>query len=168
MDRSELERTLERLHPESFGWALACSARDRDLAADVLQSAYAQVLAGQARFDGRSTFRTWLFGVIRRSALAELRRARRHRGDVGSAHTVMDRTPGADQTLEVEERRRELLSALEALSPRQREVLVLVFYHDLTIEEASRVMEISLGSARTHYDRGKKALLARLGQEVRR
>jgi DNA-directed RNA polymerase specialized sigma24 family protein len=37
-------------------------------------------------------------------------------------------------------------------------VLQLVFYHGMTIEEAAEVMHISLGSARTHYDRGKKAL----------
>lgn len=168
MDRAELERALERLHPESFGWALSCAGRDQDLAEDVLQTAYAAVLAGTARFDGRAAFRTWLFGVIRRTALSEHRQIRRHRGEEASPDVVADRSPGADQALEAEERRRELLAALETLSSRQREVLTLVFYHDLTIEEAAKVMEVSLGSARTHYERGKKALLARLGQEARR
>jgi RNA polymerase sigma-70 factor (ECF subfamily) len=37
-------------------------------------------------------------------------------------------------------------------------VLHLVFYQELTIEEASRVMNISLGTARTHFDRGKRRL----------
>jgi len=167
MDRSDLERELERLHPESFGWALFCSGRDRDLAQDVLQEAYARVVSGSARFQGRSAFRTWLFGVIRHTALAERRRAWRP-GALPVEAALADPAPGADERIEEAERREELVLALTALSPRQREVLVLVFYHELTVEEAARVMEVSLGSARTHYDRGKKGLLARLSQEVRR
>lgn len=168
MDRSDLERELERLHQESFGWALFCSGRDRERAQDVLQEAYARVLSGAARFQGRSAFRTWLFGVIRRTALAERRRELRPGARATVEAALADPAPGADERLEEAERREELLLALTALSPRQREVLVLVFYHELTVEEAARVMEVSLGSARTHYDRGKKGLLARLSQEVRR
>lgn len=168
MDRPDLERELERLHPESFGWALFCSGRDRELAQDVLQEAYARVLSGAARFQGRSAFRTWLFGVIRRTALAERRRERRPGAPPTGEAALADPAPGAHERLEEAERREELLLALTTLSPRQREVLVLVFYHELTVEEAARVMEVSPGSARTHYDRGKKGLLARLSQEVRR
>src|SRR5690349_10623158 len=80
MDRSELERELERLHPESWGWALACAGRDRDIAQDALQTAYVRILGGTARHDGRSSFKTWLFGVIRFSALEELRRRRQADG----------------------------------------------------------------------------------------
>jgi RNA polymerase sigma-70 factor (ECF subfamily) len=54
--------------------------------------------------------------------------------------------------------RRNLLRAVAGLSTRQRQVLHLVFYQELTIEEASRVMNISLGTARTHFDRGKRRL----------
>ena len=171
MERAELERELERLHRESYGWALSCCGRDRgsDVAGDVLQAAYVQVLSGAARFAGRSTFRTWLFGVIRRTALAERRRSLRWTGG-GSPEAALaglsDPSPGPEQNLEETARREELLAALATLSERQREVVTLVFYHELTIEEAAGVMEISTGSARTHYARAKALLLARLTQRA--
>src|SRR6185312_12282842 len=92
MERAELERELERLHAACWGWALACCARDRDAAEDTLQSAYLRILSGTARFDGRSSVRTWVFGVIRRTALEERRRgdvrARREQPAHDEAHQV--------------------------------------------------------------------------------
>ena len=68
MDRRELDLELERMHPASWGWALACCGRDRHLAEDVLQSAYARIFTLGARFDGRSSLRSWVFSVIRLTA----------------------------------------------------------------------------------------------------
>jgi len=168
MERAELERELEALHVESWGWALACCARDREFAEEALQSAYLRMLSGRARFDGHSSVRTWVFGVIRLTAMEEARRRRswtaRQTG-AESAIDAADPSPGADAVTEFSERRAELIAALATISPRQREVLQLVFYHDMTIEEAAKVMKVSLGAARTHYDRGKKALAQKLANE---
>src|SRR5438132_11516583 len=74
MEIADLRCALERHHAESFGWALVCCGRDRVEAEDVLQASYLKVLDGKARFDGRSSVKTWLFGVIRRTAAEERRR----------------------------------------------------------------------------------------------
>jgi len=167
----QLERELGQLHSESWGWALACCGRDRDLAEEVLQSAYLQIISRRATFNGDSSFKTWVFGVIRWTARTERRRRlfwiRRHT-DSDGASEVVDTTRGADVIAEQSEDREALIRALESLSRRQREVLQLVFYHDMTIEEAARVMKVSLGSARTHYERGKKSLAQKLGHGVDR
>jgi RNA polymerase sigma factor (sigma-70 family) len=161
MDRAQLERELEALHMECWGWALACCRREPDLAEDVLQSAYLRVLSDRATFDGRSTLKTWVFGVIRLTAMEEERRRRswvKRNADLETTMQLEDPAARADSNAESSEQSATLLAALSSVSPRQKEVLQLVFYHGLTIEEAAAVMNVSIGSARTHYDRGKKAL----------
>src|SRR5207247_11014186 len=68
MSPDALELELEGLHAAAFGWALACCAGDRAAAEDALQASYLKILDRSARFDGRSRFRTWLFGVVLRAA----------------------------------------------------------------------------------------------------
>ncbi len=165
MDDVELRRQLERVHADCFGWAMACCGRDRDDAEEVLQTVYLTVLDGRARYDGRSTFRTWLFGVIRRTAASERRKAWL-RGLLlkREADGLKPDAPAPpDAEVERDSRGESLRRALAHLAPRQHEVLQLVFYHYLTVDEAAAVMGITIGSARTHYARGKARLAALLG-----
>ena len=129
-----------------------------------------RILSGRARFAGRSSLKTWLFGVIRYAAMEEMRRRALWSArsvDVARAIDVADPADGAQRMVEQAEQRAALRLALESLSPRQRESLQLVFYHGMTIEEAAGVMQISTGAARTHYDRGKKTLAKRLSRKDR-
>ena len=161
METDELRAQLEQLHASSFGWALACCRRDHSDAEEVLQIAYLKVLEGKARFNGSASFKTWLFAVIRKTALDQRRkhflrsmiilRAEEHR-------TAGSRVERPDESAYRSEMQAVFRSALARLPNRQREALQLVFYHDLTLQEAAVVMGVSIGSARTHYDRGKKRL----------
>jgi len=161
---AELEQQLEELHPASFAWALGLCGRDVEDAQDVLQETYLKILEGKARFDGRSTLKTWLFAVIRKTAatrrrLRWLRDLRFVRDDVS---TVPDGNESAERRVIHSERASALLRALSHLARRQREVLELVFYHDMTIEEAAGVAGVSVGTARVHYHRAKQRLRTEL------
>ena len=164
MTPDETKVELERLHGAGFAWAMACCGRQREEAQDVLQASYLKILDGRARFAGRSSFRTFLFGVIRRTAAEERRAAAVRRLFFGGAGGGDDR-----RDREVPESEREpaellaLRAAVARLSRRQREVLELVFSMGMTVEESAGTLSISVGSARTHYDRGKRRLAALLG-----
>jgi RNA polymerase sigma-70 factor (ECF subfamily) len=161
---SDLEAELVRHHRAAFGWALACCRWDASAAEDVVQTAYLKILDGRARFGGQSAFRTWLFGVIRRTAAEE--RRRRTIGRFLPLSRFNGRDPGADpgDRLSRAESTARLVAALRRLPTRQRELLHLVFYQDLSIAEAADVLGVSLGTARTHYERGKHRLRRELGE----
>ncbi len=151
------------MHAASFGWALACCRRDREEAEDVLQQAYVKVLSGRAKHDGRSSLKTWFFGVVRFTALEHrrwsalrfLRRKDAPETDELPASSRPDPAVARETAAAVSE-------ALAELPERQREVLHLTFYEGLTIAEAAQIMAVSLGTARQHYERGKASMLALL------
>jgi RNA polymerase sigma-70 factor (ECF subfamily) len=168
---SELIDQVAVFHDDAFGWAVACCAGDFEAAADALQESYIKVASGRAVFGGRSILKTWWLAVIRFTALEQRRGQRRwwRMVDVfrdwvdslasgGATEPMGDAVtaPDADQ----------LASALERLPARQRESLQLVFQHELSVSEAAEVMEVSVGSARQHYERAKKRLRQELLAEA--
>jgi RNA polymerase sigma factor (sigma-70 family) len=160
MTPDETRAEIERHHLAGFAWAMACCGRNRERAEDVLQTTYLKILDGRARFAGRSSFKTFLFGVIRRTAAEERRRAALVNLLMGSAEAsdapaAADETPSADRLA--------LRSALARLPRRQREVLELVFAFGMTLQESAHTLSISPGAASVHYDRGKKRLAVLLG-----
>lgn len=127
--------------------------------------AYQKVLDGRARFEERSSFKTWLFGVIRLTALDQRRWSWRRllrSAPLEEAENSPDGGVLASERLAGDEQYAEVRAALDGLAARQAEVLRLVFYHDLTLDEAALAMGVSAGTARTHYERGKERLRQRL------
>jgi RNA polymerase sigma-70 factor (ECF subfamily) len=158
-DAEVTREALVRLHPDAWAWAVSCCRGDRQTAHDALHDAYVRILDGKAVFEGRSSLKTWVFGVIRMTALA-VRRRRRFLDIMFEPIGAGAETVPAPEDIGGGSRR--LTSAVRALPNRQREIVALVFAHDLTVEEAAGVMGISVGAARQHYMRAKEKLRASL------
>lgn len=164
-ERNELLEKIREFHPACFTWSLQCCKGDRLEAEESLQTVYLKILDGRARYCGKSSLKTWVFSVIRATALESRRRLWRRiqgvRRFLAHADESVDARALADvHAAEVKEKIRSLLAGL---SERQRETVRLVFYHDLTLEEAAEVMGVSVGSARRHYQRAKENLRRNYG-----
>ena len=160
-DHAELRARLERHHREGYAWALSCCGWNTVEAENVLQSVYVKILEGSAAYGGRSEFRTWLFAVIRHTAAQERRRNWWLGRKIVNDDAALERASIEDDPTDAiyrAELRAHLQKALAALPSRQHEVLTLVFHHELTLDQAAEVMRVSPGSARRHYDRGKRRL----------
>ncbi len=155
---------LTRCHEASFGWALRCCGYDRAEADEVLQTAYLKVLDGRARFAGRSEPKTFLFGVIRKTASERRRRERLARllpsrlSEPTEPESPQDHAAREGDTAL-------LLRCMARLGRRQQEVLHLVFYGEMTVEQAAGAMGVGVGTARTHYARGKRHLREFLAEQ---
>jgi RNA polymerase sigma-70 factor (ECF subfamily) len=128
-----------------------------------MQQAYVEVLSGRARFDNKSTLKTFVFGIVQNLARSQFRQmAVRLR--LISTYT----NPDVDQHINTDDadhsEQQLIWKAVESLPQRQRDITELVFCRDMTIEEASQVMGITVGTGRVHYDRAKKSLAEALAE----
>jgi len=128
---------------------------DQGRAEEIVQDAYVSLHRRWTRLKDPDKAIAYLRTSVMNGARSHLRRravAERHRpsapGEVDSAET---------SALAVEQRR-ELLAALDELSDRQREVLLLRYYLDLSEADIADTLRISRGAVKTHSSRGIAAL----------
>jgi len=151
------------------------------VAEESVQDTWLAVLRGIERFEGRSSFRTWLFHIlvnrVRSAATREQRIA-----EVESAHAVdptrfdahgqwadpLQHWAQSDERLEAAMWAPILKAALEELPSRQRAVVVLRDVEGLTSEEVCTVLDISAGNQRILLHRGRSRLREMLDVELRK
>ena len=160
MEISEVKAELEKHHSSGFGWAMSCCGRDPSEAEEVLQLVYLKILDGRARYAGESSFKTWLFAVIRKTAASERRKNFLRKLLLNAGAERLLQAPREDPALALErsETQARFRQALAQLPRRQQQTLHLVFYEELSLQETAEVIGISLGAVRQHYERGKTKL----------
>jgi RNA polymerase sigma-70 factor (sigma-E family) len=103
---------------------------------------------------------------LRQTVVNRARSELRHRAVVqrhADRSRVVETTPGSDQHTLDRARRDAVLDALRSLPHRQREVLALRYYLDLSEAEIAETLGISRGAVKSHASRGAAALRTRLG-----
>lgn len=131
--------------------------RDLGQAEEVVQDAFVEMHRRWAQLDDPERAPAYL----RRTVVNRSRSALRHRGVVqrhlARQHRI-DEAPPADEPVLADSRRRAVLDALQRLPRRQREVLALRYYLDLSESEIAETLGISRGAVKSHASRGSAAL----------
>jgi RNA polymerase sigma factor (sigma-70 family) len=130
---------------------------------DLAQDAFARTWEVLHRYDGRANLRSFVCGVAfqywRRRRRADQRRLARDTAyaDLSDAHTeAPQNTP----------ERLALRRAMDELPPDQRAVLALCLGHEFTHQEAAEVLQLPLGTVKSHIARGRARLQAALAPET--
>jgi RNA polymerase sigma-70 factor (ECF subfamily) len=151
------------------------------VAEEAVQDTWLGVVRGIERFEGRSSFKTWLFRILvnrvrsaatreqRSAAVESLHAVDPARFDAGGqwADPVEQWAQKSDDRLEAAMWAPILKAALEDLPSRQRAVVVLRDVEGLSSEEVCTVLGISAGNQRILLHRGRSRLREMLDVELR-
>ena len=149
MKKSRIELELRSHHKDAFMWAKQCCNFNEDDAKEVLQMTYLKIAEGRAKFNEKSAFKTWLFSVIRFTAIDFLRGKFSYE-ELGEKEFAL---PGHLNGSDID-----FQTLLKKISERQQQVILLNFYHGLSLNEIAEVMDLHVGTVRTHYERAKESL----------
>ena len=134
---------------------------DRNAAEDLVQEAFIRLARSASRIHDPTRAAAYL-----RSIVLNLARDHNRRGLVSLRHQLPfdDRRASVEDTITLQEDQRHVIDALRDLAPRQRDCLVLRYFHELGIDDIAETLGVSRNSVKTHLRRGLDALEARLGR----
>jgi RNA polymerase sigma-70 factor (ECF subfamily) len=125
-------------------------------AADAVQDAFATVLGKPLAYDNsKGPLKPWFMRVVRNRCLDVLRR--RRPGDA-PPDSLVDGNATPEQAAEIEDRDREISSALAAISNEQRQIVILRDHLDLSYSEIADVLDVAPGTVMSRLHRARLAL----------
>ena len=147
---------------------------NREMAEDLFQEVWMRVLTRGGQFNGKARFETWLF-TIARNLVIDHRRKRTMSSldelfETGSdddrpmSIEVADSQPTPFDSFSSIEDREHIATALLQLDTLYREVLMLRFHEELTLEEIAKVTRAPLSTVKSRLYRGLAAIKPRLEQ----
>jgi RNA polymerase sigma-70 factor, ECF subfamily len=141
---------------------------NRELAEDLFQEVWMRVLVRGGQFNGQARFDTWLFTIARNLVIDHRRKKTLSSLDelfeVGSeddrplSFEVADGEPTPFDRLSNLEDRERIAAALMTLDTLYREVLVLRFHEELSLEEIAKVTRAPLSTVKSRLYRGLAAI----------
>jgi RNA polymerase sigma-70 factor (ECF subfamily) len=176
-NREALSKALIEHGDRLYSLALRIT-RDRDLAADAVQEAFATALQRAAGFRGDSSLGTWLHRIVYTKSI-DLLRARGREApladeDKAAPGSEDDRVGGAptwsrppDEILLGAETREALERALAQITPMQRLVFELREVEGRDTDEVAGILDLPPGTVRVHLHRGRMRLRGLLAQHFR-
>ncbi len=150
---------------------------NREMAEDFFQEVWMRVLTRGAQFNGKARFETWLFTIARNLVIDHRRRRTMssldelfetgNDDDKPMSFEVADHQPTPFERLSSVEDREHIATALLQLDTLYREVLVLRFHEELTLEEIAKVTRAPLSTVKSRLYRGLAAIKPKLERASR-
>lgn len=123
-------------------------------AEDVCQDVMVKVFATLPKFEGRSTFKTWLMRVTTNTCLTQIGKNKRRR----EIRSQWVQESADEQVTYLKTAQHDVEALLMDVKPKDREVLTLRYIADLSLAEIAETCEISLSAAKMRLYRATETL----------
>jgi len=156
-DRLAMQVLFARHHVRVYRFVLRL-VRHEATAEDLISEVFLDVWRQAAKFEGRSAVSTWMLSIARFKALSALRRKPEYELDEETAEAIEDHSDDPEVTLAKKDKAALLREAMSALSVEHREVIDLVYYHEKSVEEVARIVDIPEATVKTRMFYARKKL----------
>lgn len=157
-DRTAMKSLYER-HQAPLYHFIRARLGDAFEAADVMQEAFLEVWRTASRYEGRSSVKTWIYGIARNKAVDRIRKSSRVMLRDTPDETVPDDSPSAQAVMEATGDASRLRICMAKLAEAQRTAIRLAFFDDLSYPEVAEVEGVPVGTIKTRIHHAKKLLM---------
>lgn len=165
-----LDHLIEQYQHRLMRYLLFLTGK-REVAEDLFQETWVRVLLRGAQYNGKARFDTWLFTIARnlvidlsrKRTMASLDEMSENGGDERPFEIAMS-GPSPLEQFQSQEDRAEVSEVLLKLDSSYREVLVLRFFEELSLEEIATVTKAPLSTVKSRLYRGLAALKPQMEQ----
>ncbi len=139
------------------------TVRDPDEARDCTQEAFFKAFRSLHTFKPEAKFSTWIFSIAYHACCDRLKRRKRY-SDAELPERA-DASPGPAAIAEGQDTARRLREAIDGLPDKYRTVITLYHLQGKQYEDIAKVLDLPMGTVKTHLFRAKDLLRKRLVDE---
>jgi RNA polymerase sigma-70 factor (ECF subfamily) len=156
-EKSAMHILYARHHVRTYRFVLRI-VRDANMAEDIVSQVFLDVWRTAGQFERRCQVSTWILSIARFKALSALRQRRFEDIEQDEVMQIADTRDDPEAAFNRARTGDVLRNCIKKLSAAHREVIELVYYHEMSVEEAGRVIGIPQATVKTRMFYARKAL----------
>lgn len=158
-DQGAMRMLFARHRVRVFRFLLRILGDDVGLAEDMVSETFLEVWRRAGQFEGRSRALTWMLGIARHKALsARRRRSFNDKFDGALLESIEDPADNPEVSTQRTDLGAILRECIKQLSPAHRELIDLVYYHEQSIDEASRIVGVPPNTVKSRMFYARKCI----------
>lgn len=160
-DSESFEKLVKTHYQTLYRFALSITRGNENIASDILQNALIKAFESIDSFQGKCSFTSWLWVIIKNEFITHLRKESGHAffsANQIEGDTADSDLPSAEENIHEEQRKENLTKMIEQLPENYKEIITMVELAGMSYIEASEFLDIPVGSIKSRLSRARDEL----------